>query len=150
MTRIAQLLCLGIVVMLSACTPSAAPQPTGPAAPTTTVSVPTGEPAVTPTAPVLPSPTATPTTVGATLYPTAVEAARATAVHDWGVPPSAVTVVSYDAVDWRNGCLELDRPGVMCTDALKPGYRVILAIGDQQYEYRTDRDGSQVLFAGPA
>jgi hypothetical protein len=49
------------------------------------------------------------------------------------------TVVSVEAVQWRNGCLECARAGEMCTEAIVPGYRIILQVGEQQHEYRTDK-----------
>ena len=53
-------------------------------------------------------------------------------------PGAAATVVSVEAVEWRNGCLECAGEGEMCTEAIVPGYRVILESENQQYEYRTD------------
>jgi hypothetical protein len=41
-------------------------------------------------------------------------------------------------VQWRNGCLECAKEGEMCTQVILSGYRIVLQIGDQQYEYRTD------------
>ncbi len=64
-------------------------------------------------------------------------------------PPASVTVVSFTPVDWRNGCLEVDRMERPCTDAIVPGYQVMLSVAGQNYEYRTNLDGSQVVFAGP-
>jgi hypothetical protein len=92
---------------------------------------------------------AVPTPIETELYPAAVQAARATAARDFAVPPASVTVVSFTPVDWRNGCLEVDRMERPCTDAIVPGYQVMLSVAGQNYEYRTNLDGSQVVFAGP-
>lgn len=85
----------------------------------------------------------------AALYPAAVQAAQSAAARDHQVPLANVTVVRFTPVEWRNGCLEVDRMERPCTDVIVPGYQVILSIDGQLVEYRTNLDGSQVVYAGP-
>lgn len=148
MVKTAALICLGALVLLAACAPNAVPAvtPGSTAAPEMTPTLPTVEPSSSPTGSAPPSP-ATPAETE--LYPAAVQAARATAARDLGVPETSVAVVSFTPVDWRNGCLEVDRMERPCTDAIVPGYQVILSVEGSHYEYRTNLDGSQVVFAGP-
>jgi ribosomal protein L20A (L18A) len=75
----------------------------------------------------------------------AVEAAIAALARETGLGADQIRVVSVEAVDWRDGCLEVHTPGVACTLAIVPGYRIILEAGGQEYEVRTDRSGSQVI-----
>jgi len=46
------------------------------------------------------------------------------------------TLVSAEAVTWRNGALGCPQPGAMYTQALVNGMRVIVAADDAQYDYR--------------
>lgn len=66
-----------------------------------------------------------------------------------GISPDAITLVSSEPVDWPDGCLGVSRPGVMCTQAIVPGYRVILEAGGQRYEVRTDRSGTAAVLVPP-
>ncbi len=50
-----------------------------------------------------------------------------------------IEVIKVEAVEWRNGCLECAKAGEMCTDAIVPGYRIVLRAAGQEYEYRTDQ-----------
>jgi len=50
-----------------------------------------------------------------------------------------IEVVKVEAVQWRDGCLECARAGEMCTDAIVPGYRIVLRAADVEFEYRTDQ-----------
>ena len=61
------------------------------------------------------------------------------------LPPGQIAVVSTEAVEWPDGCLGVQKPGVMCTQAIVPGYKIILEANDEQYEFHTDEDGSVVV-----
>ena len=39
----------------------------------------------------------------------------------------------------------VQRMGVMCTDQQVPGYIIILAVNGKQYEFHTNRDGSEIV-----
>lgn len=155
MKRFVVLVGLVVILLLSACAPPNAVPAATPGSPSGPVSTPASPPAtssVSLTAAVPPSPTTmapTPTPTAIELYPAAVQAARATAARDLQVPLASVTVVRFTPVDWRNGCLEVDRLERPCTDVIVPGYQVILDVAGQTVEYRTNLDGSQVVFAGP-
>jgi hypothetical protein len=58
---------------------------------------------------------------------------------------SAVVVVKSEAVEWSDGSLGCPQPGMMYTQAIVPGYHVILALGDETYDYRLSDRGTFVL-----
>lgn len=63
------------------------------------------------------------------------------------LPPGQINLVSTEAMTWPDGCLGVARPGVMCTQALVEGYRVLLEVGGRQYEVRTNLSGSAAVLA---
>jgi hypothetical protein len=65
------------------------------------------------------------------------------------IEPSAITLVSVEAVDWPDGCLGVHTPGVMCAQVITPGFRVTLEAEGKRYEYHTNESGSQVILASP-
>lgn len=64
------------------------------------------------------------------------------------LPANQISVVSTEAVEWPDGCLGVQQPGVMCTEAIVPGYKIILQAGDEQYELHTNKSGSQIAQVG--
>jgi hypothetical protein len=64
------------------------------------------------------------------------------------LPPELITVISTEAVEWPDGCLGIQRADVMCTQAIVPGYRIILQAKGVLYEVRTDENGGQAALAG--
>ncbi len=65
-----------------------------------------------------------------------------------GVSGEAIKVVQSEAVDWPDGCLGIRTAGVMCTQMIVPGFRVVLEAQGQQFEYHTNADGTIVQAAG--
>ena len=61
------------------------------------------------------------------------------------VPPGQIEVLSTEAVSWPDGCLGVQRIGVMCTQAVVPGFKIVLDAAGKQYEIHTDEDGSSVV-----
>jgi 2C-methyl-D-erythritol 2,4-cyclodiphosphate synthase len=61
-----------------------------------------------------------------------------------------ITLVSTEAVEWPDGCLGIVRMGVMCTQAVVPGFKIILEANAQKYEFHTNQDGSVVMLAESA
>lgn len=62
------------------------------------------------------------------------------------IPVRQLKVVNSQERAWRNGCLELPRPGELCTQALVAGWRVLVSSQNQNqtWVYHTNRNG-QVL-----
>jgi hypothetical protein len=52
-----------------------------------------------------------------------------------------ITVVSAGAVTWSDGSAGCPEPGMMYTQALVPGYRIVLQAGEQVLNYHAGRGG---------
>ena len=62
-----------------------------------------------------------------------------------GLPAQAITVQSAQRVTWRDGSLGCPEPGMQYTQALVPGWRVILRVGDAIYDYHAAANGHLIL-----
>jgi hypothetical protein len=58
-----------------------------------------------------------------------------------GIPKRELKITDYSQQTWRNGCLELAQPGELCTQALVPGWRVVVSKGRQNWIYHTNSNG---------
>ena len=82
--------------------------------------------------------------------PTAMlERVIAEAASGAGVDPSAVRVVSAEAVTWSDGSLGCPEPGMMYTQALVPGYRVVLEIDGEELHFHTSESGDFTFCEDP-
>ncbi len=82
--------------------------------------------------------------------PPAVLAARAYLFASLGLTADqTIDVVDVQPVDWPDGCLGIQVPGQMCTQAIVPGYRILFEYAGEQYELHTDQTGDQIREAGP-
>lgn len=61
-----------------------------------------------------------------------------------GISTDQIKLISTEAVDWPDGCLGVAEEGLMCTQAIVPGFRVILEANSREVEYRTNEDGTLV------
>jgi hypothetical protein len=95
--------------------------------------------------------TTSPTHIPVDLTP-AQRAAIAALSSDLNLPADQIKLISTEAVTWPDGCLGVTRIGVMCTQAIVDGFKIVLEANGQQYEYHTNQDGSSaaqaVLSAG--
>jgi hypothetical protein len=62
-----------------------------------------------------------------------------------GVDAAQIRVVSSESVTWRDGSLGCPEPGRMYTQALVPGFRVVLSAGDETLRYHAGR-GDAFIF----
>ena len=78
--------------------------------------------------------------------------ARSALAARLNLPAGDVSLASMEAVDWPDGCLGIYEKDVTCTEAIVPGYRVVLEATGQRYEVHTDLDGDfyKVLPAQPS
>ncbi len=113
---------------------------------------PTGTPGQGPT-PVPPAteppPTVEPTHVPVDLTPAQLAALRELMAQR-GLTADQVRLVSTEAVEWPDGCLGIARPEASCLAEPVQGFRILLAVGEEQVEVRTNQDGSVVAVAEPA
>jgi hypothetical protein len=124
------------------------------AQPTMPVTTPPPGSSGTPTSVVLPpSPTGVPTEVPPTpthppvdLTPAQMAAIQAVSTK-YNLPVDQIKIASTEAVTWPTGCLGVVIPGVMCTDVITQGFRIMLTANGQQFEMHTNQDGSSVIDA---
>ena len=64
------------------------------------------------------------------------------------LPAEQIKFVSSESVDWPNGCLGVQKIGVMCTQAIVPGYKIVLQANGSLYEFHTNKDGQQLIEVG--
>ncbi|HEX7171377.1 MAG TPA: hypothetical protein VF365_02090 [Candidatus Limnocylindria bacterium] len=70
-----------------------------------------------------------------------VDRVIADAASGAGVDPSAVRVMSAESVTWSDGSLGCPQPDQMYTQALVPGYRVVVEIDGEELHFHAGQDG---------
>lgn len=122
--------------------PTSTPQPAATPAPTVEHTTRPQEPA--------PPNTRPPETVSPVTGPKdIVDAAVKFAADELNADAASITVLSVEAVEWRNSCLGVDKLGEMCMDVITPGYRVLLDVNGQQVAVHTNQDASALRLADP-
>lgn len=61
------------------------------------------------------------------------------------VKHETITLVSATEQHWPNGALGCPQPGMMYTQAIVPGYRVVLQAAGEKYAYHSDLRGNFVV-----
>ncbi|MEH2360572.1 hypothetical protein [Nostoc sp.] len=61
-----------------------------------------------------------------------------------GILTKELKIIDYNQQTWRNGCLELPQADELCTQALVPGWLVVVSNGKQNWTYHTNQTGSAV------
>ncbi|MEM7052981.1 MAG: hypothetical protein AAF446_00390 [Pseudomonadota bacterium] len=69
-----------------------------------------------------------------------IEQATADLVERVDVDRNDVAVSVAEFVSWNNGALGCPQPGMAYTQALVPGYRLLLTVDGQTYHYHGARD----------
>lgn len=69
-----------------------------------------------------------------------VERASRMLAAELGIGVETITTVLVEAVVWPDGGLGCAQPGAIVQPVETPGYRIVLAAGQAQYEYHTDLD----------
>ncbi len=70
-----------------------------------------------------------------------LEAIIGDAAERAGVRPDEVEVVTAESVTWNDGSLGCPEPGMMYTQALVPGYRVVVEAGGQEMSFHASERG---------
>ncbi|MGI5816873.1 MAG: hypothetical protein ACOX9R_02115 [Armatimonadota bacterium] len=81
--------------------------------------------------------------------PPAVEAAVVDLAARLSTRAEAIAVVDVERVEWSSGALGLPEPGMMYTQAIVPGYRIVLEAKGRNFAYHAD-DGASARYAGLA
>jgi outer membrane lipoprotein-sorting protein len=66
---------------------------------------------------------------------------RAALASEQGVSAADVKVVSAESVNWPNGALGCPKPGRMYTQAIVPGYRILLEAAGKRFAYNASTRG---------
>ncbi len=64
-----------------------------------------------------------------------------------GVSVNDIVVAETTAITWPDHCMGIVRMGVMCAQGEVPGFRFVLSANSQNYEYHTNQDMSVILLA---
>ena len=137
---------LAVHLLISACTTSPAIQPTNPILTEPNpriITSPTTSDFITPNP--LP-PQSTPEDLED--YPPAVWAAIEDLALHLEISPDQVQVISFQEEEWPDSCLGLAAPDEMCLQVITPGYRILLGVNGQRYEYHTDQSGDILRVIG--
>ena len=133
-------LCLASVavcLLISACTPNPAIQPTNPI-----VTQPELRPVTSPTIP------PQPTSEALEVYPPAVWTAIEDLALHLEINPDQVKVISFLKEEWPDSCLGLAAADEMCLQVITPGFRVLLGANGLRFEYHTDQSGGILRVIG--
>lgn len=58
-----------------------------------------------------------------------------------------VEVAEFEQVEWPDACLGIPAEGQACAQVITPGFRVVLEVDGQLYEFRSNQDGTLILRA---
>lgn len=102
-----------------------------------------------------PSTSTTSTTEGTTTSTTSavdgvpVDAAIALLAEQLGVPADEISVALAEQITWNDGALGCPEPGMSYTQALVPGYRILLEVGGDTYAVHGADGGDPFLCDEP-
>lgn len=77
-------------------------------------------------------------------YPPAVPASMRALAEVLDVSPTVIEVVSFEAVVWPDSCLGYPEQGKGCAEVETPGWDILLAVDQRDYEIHTDEFGQEV------
>ena len=55
---------------------------------------------------------------------------------------SAMKILEARSQEWSDGCLGLGKPDELCTQAITPGWQIVVTDGMRNWTYRTDNSGN--------
>lgn len=61
-----------------------------------------------------------------------------------GQDATTATVTKAESVTWPDGSLGCPQPGIMYTQMVQPGYRVVLELDGKSYDYRVAGEGTVI------
>ncbi len=77
----------------------------------------------------------------------AVQAAKKRVAEALDIPLKNIKVLSVEGpVTWQNSCLDVQLDGVLCSEVLTPGFRIMLKHGKLTIEAHTNLDGTVVYW----
>lgn len=79
------------------------------------------------------------------LPPGAVLEAISQLSQELNVSVDEIEVLDFEQVDWPDACLGIPQEDQVCAQVITPGFRVVLGVAGQQYEFRSNQDGTLVM-----
>jgi hypothetical protein len=76
---------------------------------------------------------------------TVITAAKSALAKQLQISVDSIQLVDIQQVQWPDGCLGVQQPGIMCAMHVVDGYKVMLSANDQTHEVRSNLDGSQIV-----
>ncbi|MFS0518300.1 hypothetical protein ACEYW6_26775 [Nostoc sp. UIC 10607] len=64
-----------------------------------------------------------------------------------GIFTRQLQIIDHNQQTWRDGCLELPQPDEFCTQALVPGWQIVVSNGKQKWIYHTNNNGRSLRLA---
>lgn len=84
-------------------------------------------------------------TLPADLPPQAVLEAVNQLSEDLGVSVEDIEIREFEQVEWPDACLGIPQEGQACAEVITPGFRVALEANGEQYEFRSNQDGTVIV-----
>jgi hypothetical protein len=97
----------------------------------------------------LPQPEDSPIATPADPAAAAVAAARQHLASELDIPTQQVQPVRAESVQWSDASLGCPEPGKAYAQVITPGYRIVLRVGEGEYELHSDRAGAIVVMCEP-
>ncbi len=76
-----------------------------------------------------------------------VAVAKTDLMQRLGVTEEDILVKSVEEKQWRNSSLGCPQPGMMYLQVITPGYRIVLTVGENDYDFHTDM--SRAILCSP-
>ncbi|OPF15199.1 hypothetical protein B1L04_21905 [Microcystis aeruginosa KW] len=73
-----------------------------------------------------------------------IEAVRQHLSQKTKIPVNRLQIQAAQPQTWPDGCLGLAKPGALCTQAVVPGWRIILTDKQKTWVYRTNSSGTNL------
>lgn len=73
-----------------------------------------------------------------------IEAARQDLSQKTKISVNRLQIQAAQPQTWPDGCLGLAKPGELCTQALVPGWRIVLTDNQKTWVYRTNSSGANL------
>lgn len=92
----------------------------------------------------IPATQSVPTIVSEVLPPEVVAEIQNRAGEVLGVAAEQIEIKTVEKMDWPNGCLGLAGPDEVCTEAITPGWLVVVDINGTEHRFRVDETGTNI------
>jgi len=78
-----------------------------------------------------------------------VQQAKIDLIQKSGLSPDKIIVLEVEAVEWSDSGLGCPESGMSYLQIMTPGYRIVLEVSGQTYEYHSNRDAYVIYCENP-